>query len=130
MPYCRSRPATVLAPRFKAGGTRLSPLLPTMRWRSLTPACHFRDTIMTNDIHRSAHKHGATDADIRHAIENAMVVADIDDGIVLYIGPDLAANLLEVIAVTKDDDDELVIHAMALRRKYRPLLQGLEAADD
>jgi hypothetical protein len=59
-----------------------------------------------------------------------MVVADIDDGIVLYIGPDLAANLLEVIAVTEDQDDELVIHAMALRRKYRPLLPGLEDAHD
>lgn len=72
---------------------------------------------MTNHIHRSAHKHGATDADIRHAIDNAMVVADIDDGIVLYIGPEASANLLEVIAVTKDDGDELVIHAMALRPK-------------
>ena len=85
---------------------------------------------MTHFIHRSAHKHGATDDDIRHAIDNARVVADIDDGIVLYLGPDLAANLLEVIAVTEDDDDELVIHAMALRGKYRPLLQGLEDTHD
>lgn len=86
---------------------------------------------MTHHIHRSARKHGATDDDILHAIENAMLVADIDDGFVLYIGPDLAANLLEVIALSEDDDDdELVIHAMALRRKYRPLLQGREVLDD
>jgi hypothetical protein len=85
---------------------------------------------MTHAIHRSAQKHGATDDDIRHAIENAIVVADIDDGFVLYIGPDLVANLLEVIAMSEDDDDELVIHAMPLRRKYRPLLQGLETSDD
>lgn len=85
---------------------------------------------MTNDIHRSAYRHGATDDDIRHAIEHAIVVADIDDGLVLYIGPALAANLLEVIAMVDDNDDELVIHAMALRRKYRPLLQGLAGDDD
>jgi hypothetical protein len=85
---------------------------------------------MNHSIHRSAHKHGATDDDIRHAIEQAIVVADIDDGIVLYIGPDLAANLLEIIALVKDDDVELVIHAMALRRKYRPLLHGLGQSDD
>lgn len=85
---------------------------------------------MMHYIHRSARKHGATDDDIRHAIENAMLVADIDDGFVLYLGPDLAANLLEVIAMSEDGDDELVIHAMALRRKYRALLQGLEVPDD
>lgn len=57
-------------------------------------------------------------------------MADIDDGLVLHIGPALAANLLEVIALVDDNDDELVIHAMALRRKYRPLLQGLAGDDD
>lgn len=85
---------------------------------------------MRHSIHRSARKHGATDDDIRHAIDNAMVVADVedDDDIVLYIGPDLDGHLLEVIAVTRDDG-ELVIHAMPLRRKYRPLLPGLEDID-
>lgn len=57
-------------------------------------------------------------------------MADIDDGLVLHIGPALVANLLEVIALVDDNDDELVINAMALRRKYRPLLQGLAGDDD
>lgn len=74
---------------------------------------------MTHRIRPSARKHGATDADIRHAVEQALVVADIDTDVVLSIGPGLAGNPLEVIGVLRDDE-VLLIHAMPLRRKYRP----------
>lgn len=85
---------------------------------------------MTRFIHHTAYRHDVTDEHITHAIEHAIVVADIDQDLVLYIGPDLAANLLEVIAVIEESGDELVIHAMALRRAFRFLLRRLEAQDE
>lgn len=69
------------------------------------------------------------DADIRHAVEQALVTGDIDDGVVLFIGPSVAGNLLEVIGVIRDDDEIVLIHAMPLRNKYRPLLRGTEDRD-
>lgn len=41
----------------------------------------------------------------------------------LVIGPDRAANLLEVIVLITAEGDELVIHAMPLRSTYRRLLE-------
>jgi hypothetical protein len=81
-------------------------------------------------IHHTARKHGIDDADIRHAIEHALAVEDYeDDDRVLYLGPGRAANLLEVITLAIDDEVELVIHAMQMRPKYRPLLRGLGETD-
>lgn len=45
---------------------------------------------------------------------------------VLAIGPDTAANLLEVIWLELDDDRALVIHAMALRTTFSSLLPNQE----
>lgn len=42
----------------------------------------------------------------------------------LYIGPDRAANLLEVVSVVREDGSEIVIHAMRMRAKYEPFLRG------
>ena len=75
------------------------------------------------EIFRSAYKHAASDEDIRHAVERALVAADQDDGKVLYLGPDRAGNLLEIVAITRDDSTEIVIHAMKMRRIYEPLLR-------
>ena len=50
------------------------------------------------DIFESARKHGVRDDDILHAIDFAVVAAEEDDGKVLYLGPDTAGNLLEVVA--------------------------------
>jgi hypothetical protein len=58
------------------------------------------------------------------------VAAEQDDGKVLYLGPDRAGNLLEVVSVLRDDGTEIVIHAMRMRRKYEPLLRGEGDADD
>ena len=40
----------------------------------------------------------------------------------LVIGPDHAANLLELVVLITSDGDELIIHAMPLRPRYRKLL--------
>jgi hypothetical protein len=48
---------------------------------------------------------------------------------VLYLGPDRAANLLEVVSVLREDGTEIVIHAMRMRAKYELFLRG-EAESD
>ena len=78
------------------------------------------------DINESARKHG----DIVHAIHWALYAADQDDAKVLYLGPDAAGNLLEVITVLRDDTTELVIHAMKMRPMYEPLLRELGGSND
>ena len=59
-----------------------------------------------------------------HAIEQSMVVEDIgeDPDRWLLIGPDRAANLLEIVVLVAAEGDELIIHAMPLRAAYRKLL--------
>ena len=47
----------------------------------------------------------------------------------LYLGPDRAANLLEVVSVLRDDGTEIVIHAMRMRPKYEPFLRGEGESD-
>ena len=76
------------------------------------------------EIHPSARRDGIADDDILHAIENSMFVDDLgeDPDRWLVIGPDHAANLLEVIVLITGEGDELIIHAMPLRAVYRKLL--------
>jgi hypothetical protein len=76
------------------------------------------------EIYRSARRHGIADEDILHAAEHALAVGEQDDGTVLYLGPDRAGNLLEVVSVVRDDGSEIVIHAMRMRAKYEPFLHG------
>ena len=53
------------------------------------------------EIYRTAHKHGISDADILHALDNAITVVDLepdaDPPKVLAIGPDRAGNLMTLI---------------------------------
>lgn len=81
------------------------------------------------EIYETARKHNVSDADIQHAVDHALVVADEDDGKVLYLGPDQAGNLLEIISVLRDDGSELVIHAMVMRRIYEPWLRQIGDVD-
>ena len=76
------------------------------------------------EIHPSARRHGITDEDILHAIEHSMLVDDLgeDPDRWLVIGPDHAANLLEIVILITSEGDELIIHAMPLRPVYRKLL--------
>ena len=64
------------------------------------------------------------DEDIEHAIDNVMSIDDQDDDTRLYLGPARNADLLEVVAIVRNDGSELVIHAMKMRPKYRRLLPG------
>lgn len=83
------------------------------------------------EIYSSAHKHTIADEDITHAIDHALVVNEIEsEAKVLYLGPDRAGNILEVVAVLRDDRSEIVIHAMRMRPKYEPLLHGRGGDDD
>jgi hypothetical protein len=84
----------------------------------------FRSTVLPCGNLPSARRHGVTDDDILHAIEHSMVVDDLgeDPDRWLVIGPDRAANLLEVVVLITAEGDELIIHAMPLRDVYRKLL--------
>jgi hypothetical protein len=54
-----------------------------------------------------------------------MVIEVLDDDLCLYLGPSRSAAMLEVITIVRGEDrDELAIHAMPMRAKYRRLLQG------
>ena len=82
------------------------------------------------EIYESARKHGINDEDIRHGVKNALVAADENDtGKVLYLGPDRAGNLLEIVTVLRDDGTEIVIHAMKMRRIYESLLGEIGERD-
>jgi len=76
------------------------------------------------DIQPSARRHGIADDDMLHAIDHSMVVDDLgeDPDRWLVIGPDRAANLLEVIVLVTAEGDEMIIHAMPLRAMYYRLL--------
>ncbi|MGH9271821.1 MAG: hypothetical protein ACRDZ2_11160 [Ilumatobacteraceae bacterium] len=76
------------------------------------------------DIQPSARRHGIADDDMLHAIDHSMVVDDLGEAPDrwLVIGPDRAANLLEVIVLVIAEGDEMIIHAMPLRAMYYRLL--------
>ncbi len=81
--------------------------------------------VTTHQAERLGVRRSKLDGDIVHAVEHALVVADLDEGPplrVLLIGPDRAANILEVIALEFDDGRVLVIRAIPLRATYHHLL--------
>ena len=81
------------------------------------------------EIHSSARKHGIPDDDIVHAVEHVLAWVDLDEDSpqrILIIGPDRSGTLLEVVTLTFDNGRDLAIHAMQLRSKYHPLLNGIE----
>lgn len=65
----------------------------------------------------SARKHGVSDETIVHAFNNPILVEDLDEGMTMFIGPDLAGNLYE-IGVVGTDEGPVVVHAMKARPKY------------
>ena len=82
------------------------------------------------EIHRSARKHGIAEHRIRHALDHAQLVADLDDDTTaartLVLGPDPAGNMIELIVLHLDDGRDMVIHAMPMRRQYAHLLAHRE----
>lgn len=73
-------------------------------------------------ILRSALKHGCDPADIAHAVSSAWQRISVGDEPPkwLYVGVDTAARPLEIVTVEGDDGEEVVIHAMKLRKKSFP----------
>jgi hypothetical protein len=76
---------------------------------------------------RSATKHGISKKSIRYAIAHCGLVfgegppaedAEVLDRRLVCLGDDASGRALEVIAVEGNKDDLIVIHAMALRKKY------------
>jgi len=65
----------------------------------------------------SARKHGINDDTILHAFNNPIRVEDLDEGLIMLIGPDSAGNLYE-IGVVGSDEGTLIVHAMSARPKY------------
>jgi hypothetical protein len=85
----------------------------------------FRSTLTVVEIHPPARKHGVADEDIRHAIDHALAIEDAgeDPDRWLVIGPDRAANLLEVVVLVTVEDVQLAIHAMRMRAQFRRLIE-------
>lgn len=77
------------------------------------------------EIHRSARRHEIPDDDIAHAYEHALAWVELGDDPLRFLvaGADRAGNLVEVVVLAVEDD-VLVIHAMALRRRTREELFG------
>ncbi len=77
------------------------------------------------EIHPSALRHGIDRADIAHAVAHSQAVEDLGDDPDrwLVLGPDRAGNLLEIVVLVTVEGDEIAIHAMAMRAKYRRLLE-------
>ena len=66
----------------------------------------------------SARKHGVSDEAIVHAFNNPIRVEDLEEGFVMFIGPDHAGNLFEIGVVTSDEGP-VIVHAMPARPTYR-----------
>ena len=77
------------------------------------------------EIHGSARRHGVANQDILHAIEHALAIEDAgeDPDRWLVIGPDTAANLLEVVVMITAEGSQIAIHPMPTREKYARLLE-------
>jgi hypothetical protein len=63
------------------------------------------------------------DLDIDHAVQHAVVVEEVAEDPIRYLvlGPDRSGNLLEIVVLDRPQGPA-VIHAMAMRAKYRRLL--------
>ncbi len=76
------------------------------------------------EILPSARKHGISDDDIRHGLNNAIaaITTPNQPDFTMVVGADLNGQLLE-IGVLAADDNDYVIHAMPARSKYVKMIQ-------
>jgi hypothetical protein len=65
----------------------------------------------------SARKHGLGEDDILHAFNHPLFVEELDEGLLMFVGPDRAGKLLEIGVVTASDG-AVIVHAMEARPKY------------
>lgn len=75
------------------------------------------------EVLRSALRHSIGPEDIQHALRHALVVEEIDEDPTRYLvlGADRAGKLLELVVLDRPQGPA-VMHAMAMRAKYRILL--------
>lgn len=66
---------------------------------------------------QSAARHGVTGDDALHAWAFALDAYTLREGMVMYVGPDRAGNLLEV-GVVEWHDELAIVHAMPARDKF------------
>jgi len=62
--------------------------------------------VVAISVNSNARRHGVSDADVRHAVEHALFSDDIDPEPPMrrvFLGPDRAGNLLEVVTLTLND---------------------------
>ncbi len=93
-----------------------------------SPPGHFLVVHLSRvEIHGSARRHGVVDEDIEHALSHSVTWVELGDDPPRYLlaGPDRAGNLLELVVLVIGGD-ELVIHAMELRRSTAHELFGGE----
>ncbi len=69
-------------------------------------------------ISASARKHGIEDDDMLHAYRWAGRAFPLDEGLVMYVGPDRDARMLEVGVVRSDEGAPVIVHSMLARRKF------------
>jgi hypothetical protein len=65
----------------------------------------------------SADRHDIDHTNILHAFDHPMWIEDLEDGLLMVIGPDATGRLLE-IGIIDGLDGPVVIHAMHARAKY------------
>lgn len=65
----------------------------------------------------SAARHGVTEEDALHAWAFAIDAYTLREGMVMYVGPDRAGNLLEV-GVVEWHEELAIVHAMPARDKF------------
>jgi len=75
----------------------------------------------TPTIVDSARKRGHKDDDILHAYRQPMRVFELEDqdGFTIVVGPDQAANILE-LGVVDGEEGPVIVHCMDCRPSYLP----------
>ena len=109
----RSGPGEVLLLRSDfEGRSQLKRRQPLLRCSDATTI------VVAVEILASAQRHGISDDDIRHAVENSVAGGGVDDNdFMMLVGPDQSGNILE-IGIVVTDDIEYAIHAMRARTEY------------
>jgi hypothetical protein len=101
---------------------------PQLKSKPLAPSFVLRYDYV--HITKSATKHGISEADIRHAQNQAIKIFeyfdDLDRRRILMIGPDQSGNLLELLMAINPDTSLKIFHAMRLRPKFEGLVNTQE----
>ncbi|MHB8246799.1 MAG: toxin [Acidimicrobiales bacterium] len=86
---------------------------------------YYRSTLIPCGYPSTARRHRVADDDIEHTYEHALAWAELGDDPPRYlvVGPDHTGHFLELV-VMEAEGNELVIHAMALRRSTSHELFG------